>query len=475
VEELPEAHLLELPLTSTAQQSVAASPPNGRKFSSNDAANRNNAEFREAYDSAGQENAAKNASATNDESPSKETDVAEAEPEIRTVAEETGDLTEEIPLAGTDVTPAPEAAEPEFAVSVAIPKTSGTGEKSAADDANIARPAAERAAPISAQRKGDLPQVPETPDRRESDNGRLPGQVSASTTENLVLSKVVTKEPGENIQITPKAGAVHPHQDNPPDTSHASEMPRGIRTAGAKSELPGPSAPEPIPTTSHEKPSTQTNRGETPRFAEEPITAEKVAPAIKLQGDTSSPAVKKVFQIAQLGGIDSKAPPVLVESGDADAVIQLDQRAPGQIASAPIGQIVGRAETPTMIARQMAEAFQNLPDRPVEISLNPRELGRVRMNISTVEAGITVNVVAERPETLDLLRRNIEQLAREFQAMGYSDINFAFAEGHTRERFENESAERKDEAPTKLNLETVETIGEPKQRTAGTSGVDIRL
>jgi hypothetical protein len=84
-------------------------------------------------------------------------------------------------------------------------------------------------------------------------------------------------------------------------------------------------------------------------------------------------------------------------------------------------------------------------------------------------------VVAERPETLDLMRRNIEQLVREFEAMGYNDINFAFAEGETRQRFENETTEHDDQAQTKLNLETVEETELPREKAARSSGVDIRL
>jgi hypothetical protein len=97
------------------------------------------------------------------------------------------------------------------------------------------------------------------------------------------------------------------------------------------------------------------------------------------------------------------------------------------------------------------------------------------MNISTADAGITVNVIAERPETLDLMRRNIEQLVREFEAMGYNDINFAFAEGETRQSFESDSTESEDHAPTRLNLETTDAEPLPQTKAVRSSGVDIRL
>ena len=37
-----------------------------------------------------------------------------------------------------------------------------------------------------------------------------------------------------------------------------------------------------------------------------------------------------------------------------------------------------------------------------------------------------MSVTAERQETLDLMRRHIDQLAQEFKALGYGSINFDF-------------------------------------------------
>ena len=42
------------------------------------------------------------------------------------------------------------------------------------------------------------------------------------------------------------------------------------------------------------------------------------------------------------------------------------------------------------------------------------------------ENGMTVVVIADRPETLDLLRRNIGELNQSFMDMGYDDISFTF-------------------------------------------------
>jgi hypothetical protein len=85
-----------------------------------------------------------------------------------------------------------------------------------------------------------------------------------------------------------------------------------------------------------------------------------------------------------------------------------------------------RAETPRHVAQQLAEAVATAGRRNVDVSLNPRELGHVNMRLVTTDVGVTVTINAERPETEDLMRRHIQDLAREFKEMGFSDISFQF-------------------------------------------------
>ena len=119
--------------------------------------------------------------------------------------------------------------------------------------------------------------------------------------------------------------------------------------------------------------------------------------------------------------------------------------------------------------------FEYDGEMTADVALNPRELGRVRMSISAAEAGITVTVLAERPETLDLMRRNIDELAREFQNIGYESINFAFAEGDTRQHQGSPDSEAPTPVPPTITIEEIETAdgGRPAQTVS--SGVDLRL
>ncbi len=81
------------------------------------------------------------------------------------------------------------------------------------------------------------------------------------------------------------------------------------------------------------------------------------------------------------------------------------------------------------VAKQIADAAQNSSDRQIELTLSPAELGKVRMSLSSTDAGVSVLIHADRPETLDLMRRNIGDLESEFADMGYGDVDFAFSGG----------------------------------------------
>ena len=80
--------------------------------------------------------------------------------------------------------------------------------------------------------------------------------------------------------------------------------------------------------------------------------------------------------------------------------------------------------------RHLAEAVSRFPDHPVEVTLSPEELGRVRMTLTTSDSGLTLAMVVDRPETLDLMRRNIEHLAKDFRDLGFQNLSFSFAQGH---------------------------------------------
>lgn len=65
---------------------------------------------------------------------------------------------------------------------------------------------------------------------------------------------------------------------------------------------------------------------------------------------------------------------------------------------------------------------------PIEVVLNPAELGHLRFEIHQKGEHVQVVLSAERPETLDLLRRNGEQLATEFRNAGFAGASLSFGQ-----------------------------------------------
>ncbi len=81
------------------------------------------------------------------------------------------------------------------------------------------------------------------------------------------------------------------------------------------------------------------------------------------------------------------------------------------------------------VARQLAEATGLAPNGQLEVSLSPEELGRVKLTITPHDAGLAIAIQAERPETLELMRRHIDVLVRELADEGFASLSFDFGQG----------------------------------------------
>lgn len=159
------------------------------------------------------------------------------------------------------------------------------------------------------------------------------------------------------------------------------------------------------------------------------------------KGDTVRTAPSGLIVVSQA---EPAARPATVTSADAPAELaRLDfrtteTRLPEADSPRPVPELARG------LIRQLTEAVRLLPDRPVEVSLSPEELGRVRLTLVTDDTGISVNISAERGETLDLIRRHLDQLGQEFRRAGFSDVAFSFS-AHG-----GGDAPTRDEAPARL-------------------------
>ncbi|OCX63401.1 hypothetical protein BFP70_12165 [Thioclava sp. SK-1] len=134
------------------------------------------------------------------------------------------------------------------------------------------------------------------------------------------------------------------------------------------------------------------------------------------------------------------------------------------------------------VSQQVTAAVKTLPDGPVEISLSPEELGKVRLVLQSSDSSMTVLVQAERPETLDLMRRNIDQLSKDMRALGYSDVSFSFSDSNQNRQRSAEGWSRLQDVVSAgagdLDPRRASTADLPTQsptRATGLSGLDLRM
>ncbi|MHA6264172.1 flagellar hook-length control protein FliK [Arenibacterium sp. CAU 1754] len=130
-----------------------------------------------------------------------------------------------------------------------------------------------------------------------------------------------------------------------------------------------------------------------------------------------------------------------------------------------------RAEPHRIPTAQAAQILVRSPNQPVEISLNPEELGRVRMALTTSDAGVSLVITTDRTDTLDLMRRHIDQLAQDFKNLGYESIDFAFHQGHSGDH----GANSQDQGATVSIADAEESSAPLPQNRPATAGLDLRL
>ncbi|RDW14340.1 hypothetical protein DIE28_03465 [Paracoccus thiocyanatus] len=130
---------------------------------------------------------------------------------------------------------------------------------------------------------------------------------------------------------------------------------------------------------------------------------------------------------------------------------------------------------PHRVLRQLAGRITPGESGPIEIMLDPVELGKVRIVISAGESP-TVAVMAERPETFDFLKRHAELLEKELRHAGFEGADVSF--------FDDDKERRRQAflpgkgAVRAIDFETSQSV--PLKRAmateaAMTGGIDIRI
>lgn len=139
-------------------------------------------------------------------------------------------------------------------------------------------------------------------------------------------------------------------------------------------------------------------------------------------------------------------------------------------AKEPLSPSLRSAETAYAMARQLADSLPRQPDRPVEILMNPEELGRVRMIMVGSDSQVTLQISAERPETGELLRRHLDLLAQDLRGLGYTQVSFEFGNGRDgppRQPSQSEAEPASSDTSDPASPEEYQYVSQ--------SGIDIRL
>ncbi|GFE64423.1 flagellar hook-length control protein FliK [Litoreibacter roseus] len=126
------------------------------------------------------------------------------------------------------------------------------------------------------------------------------------------------------------------------------------------------------------------------------------------------------------------------------------------------------------VSLQITQAIKTADAREIEVRLDPEELGKVRLVLSQRENGMSVQIIAERPETLDIMRRNASELSADLHQAGFENTEFSFEHRENQNSSEDTtgSSSGQDSATDDSN-----TVPERSEITTYqiTNGLDLKL
>ncbi len=138
------------------------------------------------------------------------------------------------------------------------------------------------------------------------------------------------------------------------------------------------------------------------------------------------------------------------------------------------GHAVVSAEplAPTLVAH-----VKSAPTGHVTLTLAPEELGRLHMTISQDAGDVRVMVSADRPETLDLMRRHADQLMSELRGAGFSGATLQFSQGGSGGFARSQPQVPFFEAPLASDPEPASARAESAERPIiiNSAGLDLRI
>jgi len=214
----------------------------------------------------------------------------------------------------------------------------------------------------------------------------------------------------------------------------------------------------------------------------------------KTEANALHPPPRQDIRVSTTGGAAGSGPVVTVpddpvatvrssvltadpeKSPEPRALSPAEAMQPGRSGPVPVPTQTAGADTARGAVWQIASAVQAGGERSFDLSLNPAELGKVRISLTAGESGMTVIIQADRPETLDLLRRHADSLGQDFRDMGYGSTSFTFEDGSQTPRNGGQDSVNGDVAASGVPGEpTVPETNETGHAATAPGRVDIRL
>lgn len=153
-------------------------------------------------------------------------------------------------------------------------------------------------------------------------------------------------------------------------------------------------------------------------------------------GEPKATAVQRQADVAggpaaEIAPMPRAADPAIVDRPAESAPVlpgaEPHRGAPAQAAPVPQGSIPAPVPTQAVGSLIVATAAEGA-DAQLEITLAPEELGKLSIALRHEGERVVVIVTAERPETLELMRRNADHLAQELRQAGIGGAALSFGQ-----------------------------------------------
>ena len=182
----------------------------------------------------------------------------------------------------------------------------------------------------------------------------------------------------------------------------------------------------------------------------------------------------------ELDSIETVAPKVLIEDGKMQQDVDIQRAELNAPVRMPSDSVNGLRQavasqpqiTQQSVARQIAHYALQVSNGQVSLEFSPENLGRVSIKLVPVEAAMNVVLAVERAEAETFLKRNLIELEREFEALGYTDVSFEFQQDQNTSGSEN--AFSNDQPVVSRDQDPTEDAG-PAKIYLMRSGLDLRL